>query len=314
MSKLDYLQQKKLNPADELRELLNILESDQPRIKSLNSAQALDLLRNLDQANALFTQLAATDLNLLPEQGRFEALQIQVKRNVAALLIALGGPETLSKHRPDPAPPREQWWWYIHEIVADQRRRLLKRLVIGFVSVLAVLGIIVVAFNTVLAPSPEAIARVEAENKAFAAFENGDYEIALAAVKQGLAVVPDDSDLLTLKGIFQELLIKEGEAAASFNQAKAKHDDPATFYLYRGQLYLGVNQPVKAENDARTALGFNENLSAGWFLLGRSLELQDIKPEAISVYQQASDIALANGDNEIVVLARMALSRATMGP
>ena len=56
-SKLDYLQQKKLNPADDLRETLSDLEVVQPRIKSLDAARVLEMLHNMDTAQQLLTQL-----------------------------------------------------------------------------------------------------------------------------------------------------------------------------------------------------------------------------------------------------------------
>jgi tetratricopeptide (TPR) repeat protein len=175
------------------------------------------------------------------------------------------------------------------------------------------LGLIVLVFNTILAPSPEAIARVEAENDAMTAFEAGNYERALVTVEQGLAVVPNDPGLLILKGIFQELLA-EDVAIQSFEQAKANLDELTSFYLGRGQMYFRTNQYVKAENDATAALELNENISIAWLLLGQSLESQGREFEAIPAYQQAGEVALSNGDSEVVVLARLALSRVGISP
>lgn len=313
MTKLDYFQKKKLNPADQLRELLDSLESRQPRLKGLNPTQALILLRDLDQAYALFTQLEASGLNLLPEQGRFKTIQTHFKQNAARLLNSLGGAVALSEYRPKPAPGPEQWWWYIHEIVAARNQRLLRRSLAGLIAVSAVLGGIVVLFNTILAPSPEAIARVEAENEAMAAFESGDLEQALVRAEEGLVAVPGDPGLLILKGIFQELLA-EDMAVQTFEQARAKVDDLTLFYLGRGQMYFRTSQFVKAENDARAALELSENISTAWLLLGQALESQGREFEAIPAYQQAGDVALANGDSEVLVLARLALSRVGVGP
>ena len=74
MAKLDRLQQKKLNPADELRELLDTLADRQTSIKSMTQADVLTMFQDLDTAQDLFIQLEETGLDTLPEQGRFKSL------------------------------------------------------------------------------------------------------------------------------------------------------------------------------------------------------------------------------------------------
>ena len=47
---------------------------------------------------------------------------------------------------------------------------------------------------------------------------------------------------------------------------------------------------------------------------GKLWSLKGQRFESISAYEQAGDLALENGDNEIVVLARLALGRITSSP
>jgi tetratricopeptide (TPR) repeat protein len=312
--KVDYLRQKKLNPADELRELLSSLEESSVNLDKLSSAQALSLLQELDRVDELLAQLEATGANLAPERGRFEAAQAHLKHKAGTILNRLGGPAALSEHRPSPAPNRERWWWYIHEMVAAQQQRLLRQVAIVLVVVLLLLGAVFVAFNTILAPSPEAVARVEAENDAFSFYDEGDYEAAVAAVDRGLAVIPNDAGLLVLKGVMLEALGREAEAADSFEQAKLYTDPPVNFYLARGQLYIRTNQLVKAEEDVRAALAMDDQIALAWLLLGQSLESQGKRFESISAYEQAGELALESGDSQIVVLARLALGRVVTSP
>jgi tetratricopeptide (TPR) repeat protein len=314
MPKLDYLQQKKLNLADELRETLVRLEAGLSRIKSMDSAESLELLHEFDRAYALIHELETTELNLVPEQGRFDSLQNGLKKNSVQFLKTLGGPTALSEHRPTASPDRERWWWYIHEIVAAHKRRLVRRMMVTLIVILLVGGGLVLAFNTILAPSPEAVARAEAESDSLLAFDNGDYEKALASVEQGLAQVPGSPTLLILKGIFLEALEEEEKAAQSFEQARANLGESTTFHLGRGQLYLRTRQFDKAEQDARAALALDENLPVAWLLLGQALEFQGRQFEAIPVYQHAGELALASGNNEVAVLARLALGRVGMKP
>lgn len=308
-SKLDYLQQKKLNPADELREMLNSLAERQRGIKSLSQSEALTLLGDMDMVKNLFDHLEATGMDLLPERGRFDTIQATVERSSTKLLKAIGGETALAEHRPVPAPDRrERWWWYVDDIVTVWRKRLFKRLAVTAAIILSILGLVVLAFNTILAPSPEAIARIEAETDAFNAMAAGNYADALTALDTGLAVVPDDPDLLVIKGVTYEFLGEDVQAAESFERAKSQLDE-VTFHIGRGQIYLRTDQNEKAEAETRAALEINNNLAVAWLLLGQSLEAQGRNFEAMPVYQKAGDIALENGDNEVVVLARMALSR-----
>lgn len=307
MSKLDYLQQKKLNPADELREILASLEERQPLLTFFNVEQARSFLLDLDRLDALFYELELAGLDLLPEQGRFQSLQSRLQKKATLLLRLLGGPAALSVLRPAPAPPTEKWWWCLDQLAAAQRQRLRRQigLMVGVVALF--IGGLVILFQTVLAPSPEILIRLEAENTAYEAIDSRQYRAALASVEQGLAKVPGDPELLILKGVLQEVLGED--AAVTFDQARALLNDSLDFYLTRSQLQLRVDQPVKAEADARAALELDQNSAKTWFLLGQTLEAQDKLAEAVPAYQKASELAVDSGDGEIVVMARLALGR-----
>jgi tetratricopeptide (TPR) repeat protein len=309
-SKLDYLQQKKLNPADELRETLSDLEVVQPRIKRLDTAGALEMLHNMDEAQQLLTQLQAGGTSVKSELGRFESIQGYVRENVRPLLKAIGGPAALADARPSPPPPADTyWWWYIHQDVAGLQRRLLRRLVVGIIAVLTLLVGTYVAFQTVLAPDPAAVARIEAESDAFLAFDEQDLPGALAALEQGLEKVPGDASILLMRGVFLELLERPDEAEAVFAQAQVAMDDLEAFNLGRGQIYFRTNQFEKAELEARAVLESNEDMAAGWLLLGQALEYQSRRLLAAQAYERAGELALDSNQNEIVVLARLGLGR-----
>lgn len=314
MSKLAYVQQKKLNPADELRELLKTLEDRRPTLKAMDSTKALTLLRDLDQVDTLFSQLGTTELDLLSEQSRFQAVQSHFKKQAVLILKALGGHEALDEFRPSPPPAQERWWWYSDELVAAQKRRLLKQIALATLIVVVIVGVIAIIFKTVLAPSPEAVARMEAENESMAAFDTGDYKLAMAEVEKGLAVVPDDPDLLIIKGVFLEFLGHDEEAAQNLKMAQNNLDDPTTFHLTLAETYFRIGQYSKAEDEARASIELDYRISSAWLILAQSLEGQGRLDEAVEAYQRAGDIAMANGDSEVVVLVRLALGRVGTSP
>jgi tetratricopeptide (TPR) repeat protein len=309
MPKLDHLREKQLSRTDELRAALRALEERTVKLKSMDSATALLLLQDLDRAQTLFEQLEATGPDLTAERGRFESLQGSLKKGAGPLLKALGGRIALAEHRPRPAPPAARWWWYIDRLVAERQRRRYRRIAITVVSVLVIVGGVVLAFNTILAPPPEIVARVDAENGAFLAIDEGNFQAALEAVEAGLTKVPGEPRLTLFKGVLQENLGQEAEAAATFAQVRAAFGDPVTYLLSRAQLRLRVNQPELAEQDVRAALEIEAELPGAWLILGQTLELQDRAFEAVQAYQRAGALALDQGDNEVVVLSRLALAR-----
>jgi len=286
------------------------LETRQSRFKSMNATEALALLNDLDTVYEQLDTLEAGGMALESERGRFRTIKGEVRKNMKRVLKAIGGATALVEHRPKPAPDRdERWWWYINLAVAEQQRQLLRRVATILIVLFLVLGGIYVAFETVFAPSPEVLARFKAENDAYAAFEQGDIEDALGAIENGLADVPEDGGLLILQGVYQELLGQDEAATQSFEQAQSRLDNSFAFLINRGQTYLRTNQPEKAEADASAALELDESAAAAWFLLGQSFEIQDKRQEAMDAYEQASEVAVANGDDEIVVMARVALGR-----
>jgi tetratricopeptide (TPR) repeat protein len=313
-AKLVYLQGKKLSPADELREKLSNLEESQLKIKLMDSTQALTLLRDLDGVASEFVQFEASGLDLRSEGGRFEAVQGRLRKNVRPLLKAMGGPTVLRQHRPPAASPTQQWWWYIDEIVAGQQRRSLKRLIIGLALVLLLLGGVVLAFKTILAPSPEAVARLEAENSAFTAVDEENYQEALVFIEEGLAKVPGDPQLLIFKGVLHQVLGDEAKAERSFVQAQKSLSNSINFYLIRAQLYLRLNQPEWAERDAQTVLALDKNVARAWLFLGQAFEIQGKRVEALQAYETAGELAFEQGENEVYVMARVAMVQLSQLP
>jgi tetratricopeptide (TPR) repeat protein len=263
----------------------------------------------MDRAEVLFEQLEAAGSDLTAERGRFEALRGTLRKGAGPLLKAVGGRAALAEHRPRPAPPEEHWWWYIDQLVAERQRRRYRGIAVTVIIVLLIVGGVILAFNTILAPPPEVVARVDAENSAFLAIDEGDLPAALAAVEAGLAKVPGEPRLTLFKGVLQENLGQDAEAAATFAQVQTDFGDPVGYLLSRAQLRLRVNQPQLAEEDVRAALDIEEDLPGAWLILGQTLELQDRFFEAGQAYQRAGDLALEQGDNEVVVLSRLALAR-----
>jgi tetratricopeptide (TPR) repeat protein len=237
-----------------------------------------------------------------------------LEKKAALLLKTIGGPTVLREHRPTPPPPPEQWWWYMNEMVSAQNQRLMRRLIIGLVIVLLIIGAVVLAFNTILKPSEEVVVRINTENDANYAVEDGNYDEALTIIEEGLAKVPDDPGLLLFKGVLHQVLGDEELAEQTFVQVQEILDDPVSFHLARAQLYLRVNQLEWAEAEALIALELDEDFARTWLTLGQALEFQGKVLEAVEAYEKAGKFAFDNNENEVYVLSRMAIARLSQIP
>ncbi len=306
--RLEYTQQKKLTPADELREILTNLERLHPKVKALDSTKALILLRDLDITCQLFEQLNNAELDLESERGRFREVRNQYRRVIGQVLKALGGPTALAEYRPKPTPPRERWWWYADEIVAARQQQVRKAIFTSVATVVLIIGAIWLAFKTVLAPDPLVVARYEAEQNSLDLAEQGNYQPALTAVETGLQKVPDSAELMLIKGGIYELLNRETEAQQFFEQAKTRLT-PLPFYLGRAQFYLRTSQYAKMQADTEKVIQLDEKTAAAWLLLGQALEGQHKINEAINAYNQSAIFAADSDESEIVFAARSAVAR-----
>ena len=118
--------------------------------------------------------------------------------------------------------------------------------------------------------------------------------------------------MLIFKGVLHQALAEEVEANRDYEAARAALTGRSLdFYLARSQLQLRLGQAVLAEQDARRVLEEDENVSRAWLFLGQSLQFQGRNIEAVPILEKAGNVALENGDNEIVVLARLALGNIT---
>ncbi len=308
--KLAYLQQKKLNPADELRDILTRLESRLPRLKRLNSTEALILLRDLDQAQRMFGELEARGLNLTSERGQFESVEGHLRKQVGPVLKALGGRSALKTHRPQPLPDSTRWWWQMDDLVAEQRRQQRQRMTIVGGIIVLIFGVVFVAFQTIFAPDPLVLARFDLQESAAREMRLGEYEQALDILAQDEQnLVETDGALLLLRAMAYEKLGQLDQAETVYQQAEQGYPDAVTFHIGRAQSYLEFAEPVKAETDARAALELDDEAAIAWLLLGQSLEYQQRYLQASIAYETAGDLAFEQGQNQVVVMARLALGR-----
>ncbi len=75
-----------------------------------------------------------------------------------------------------------------------------------------------------------------------------------------------------------------------------------------------MGEVEKAKADTEQALAIDEESALGWLMLGQVLESQNERLGSMSAYERASELALAENNFQVVVLARLGLGRMGMVP
>ncbi|MBN1994846.1 MAG: hypothetical protein JW953_19265 [Anaerolineae bacterium] len=292
---------------ERLRNHLKTLEDQLYFLTRQDRAVVLAYLAQLDAAWRLYETLKENGEG--GEILRFKILQKHVLAKAAPLLKILGGPENLKLVRPAETLPTEQPWWFFDRHVARQRALRWRR-VARWGALLVAVGLgLVLLFNTVLKPDPAVAFRMRHYNDALTlATENQDYAGALFEVEQALSVAPNDSELLTFKGVLLAQLDRAAEADPLFEQATALAVEPEQTLVLRGQYLRQLNHPESALTLTQQARAINPESAEAWLLAGQIYADLGLYPPAHDSLSQAAALALAQDKVELYVLAKANLA------
>lgn len=300
-------------PVASLREVLDALERRLGSLASAESAAALEIPQLFDRAWALLEDLRARDAEIAAEETRFAAAAAQYRRKAALFLRRIGGAAVLAAARARVNPAASAWWWELDVWWAAQRRAMFQRRlrwVIVVVVLLTLIGGIYVRFF-----APDAVTRAvyhyQFDALELAAAE--DYPAALERVDLALGLKPEDPELLTLRGVLQELL---GDVAAEETLAAAEraYGNRETFLTTLGQLYVQLGQLEAAEETAAALLAVNPRSPVAYLYRGMAAEGRGHVTQALADYERASELAQEQKQHQIYVTARNLMANLLMQP
>lgn len=134
--------------------------------------------------------------------------------------------------------------------------------------------------------APEAPVKSPLE-QGLASFEAGDYESAMAQLREALAADPHHVPALVAMG---RMLLDAGESAASLEHLKAAREldnrNPQVFYLL-GELASGTGDYVSSEKNFKKAVELDPDFTDGHIRLGMVLAETRRLPEAIKAFERA---------------------------
>ncbi len=275
----------------------------------MTRADVLAYLGTLDAARDGLARLTAAGSDLSAEAVRLGDLQARIARHAEHVLRAVGGAAALRAARPADVARATHPWWFADEIAAEAKARARKRVLTIFGVAGAVVLAVVLAFNTVLKPDPIVLAKTRHFQRAMElAAEQQDYSAALDEVEAILSLTPDDVDALAFKGV---LLMKTGDVAAGKSvsaQASALAPDDAYVPLAQARLWQQLGNPTEALSLAENVLATHLDSAEGWYIAGQAhAALGDI-PQAREALSKAAELALAQGNDSLYVIAKTNLT------
>lgn len=288
-------------PASELRERLDKAERQLP---SLDTATVAGFLSNLDRMDVLFDQLAADNVDVRSEAGRWDDLQRQIARNagrIVKLANGAGGYAALRTQNPPATAP----WWQLDAMIAARRRRQTRSLLITLAVVAVLLFGAGWAYQTWLAPDAETLLLVDSLSSAEQRAAEQDWSGGMAAVENALQTLPDNAELLIWAAVFAERLGDGPRAQAYAEQAQAQlAGDEASYQIQLGSTRFRVGDIDGAVSAAEAALRLAPEEPQVYFLLGNVAEARGDIRGAIDAFARAGD--LADPDNpQLSVVSKM---------
>lgn len=300
--------------AEELRRLLDQLETRVGKLEHSEKEEALNIPLLLDETQRLLTELREKGGNWQPEETRLETIMAQLERKADTFVRKVGGKAALDDARAAHAQAELGWWWHLDNLVREKKRQRLRKIGKWGLIAAVILVVLSLAYRQFLAPSPEMIAALEhlqdAENLGYL----GEYDAALDEVNQGLENMPNDVELLTLKGILLEALARDDEAASAFERAQTLTDNDTLFLRTRAQLYLRLDLLDAAFVDAETLTEQTPEDPAGYLYLAMIYDARDEWQRAVDHYEKASELAETNGEPQLYIMARRRLADLLQNP
>ncbi len=295
-----------VTPADELRELLTVVEKRLANVRGSGDG-ALALLRELDRIAVLWPQLEAQGMDLRPEAGRWETIQraaMQKARPILAELKPLGGIEKLraAEHPRGTNAP----WWNIDVYTRERNRQSTMRLLLSLTAIVIVgVGLYFLLFRVLFPVDPkvqESVRRVNAGEQFVQ--QDGDFAAALAEFEAAAAATPDDPDVWLRVGAAREQLGNAQGAQEAFDRARSLSASDLDFHRARGAAYLAFGLIDPAEVDLQAALTLKYDDAQSWYLMANVLESRRQTAEAIDALDKASQYAAETNQSELTAMAR----------
>ena len=179
-------------------------------------------------------------------------------------------------------------------------RRLGITVAVAVVMLLAAVWI----YNTFLAPSPEVMLVVEANNRVEGLVTELKWAEALAVAEQALAKAPGDPDLLVWAGVLSDRQGASEQATAYLAKAAKSINDPLRFQNIVAMQRFRVGDLAGAEAEAKAALALDPENAQAYFMLANVAEARGDAQAAIAFFEKTAALA-ESADPQLTVISKM---------
>ena len=274
-----------------LNEILDKLDAQIGKLGLHMGESALSILDLMDEASAMIAELDARRQPLQTEKAQFASISHLLQHEARTFLKAIGGSAVLEKARGKRHPPESAWWWYLDRGLMRERKWRARRLGYWLAGGAAIVLILSVAYKVFLAPDPQTLAQYQAKSDAESLIQSGDWTGALSALDKGLAVNPQNAQLLILKGGIEQKLGQSSAAETVFAQAEQASGSQETFLRLRMEMYLFIGEPDLALQDIQQAKTIAPDSATVYTFEGQAYEDLGQLQKAMTAYQQAVQLA-----------------------
>jgi tetratricopeptide (TPR) repeat protein len=291
-----------------LNELLDQLEVDLGHLGQGSAEQALKMLLKMDTAFQKVTDMTEKELPVKAEAAQLEYLALGMEHNAKAFLKQIGGREKLAQFRHSQAPAAQQRWWFLDEYKQIQARKTARTVFLGVASTIAAVLILIIVYQNFLAPDPIVTAVYMYQNNAEKAMQSQDMARALSETNKAIALTPNDSSLLIMRGVIEDRLSLSEQASKDYAAAEANLNDHLRFLLARSQIWMQAGEYQKGLEDARQVIQADPTSAEGFLYFGKANEKLQNYSTAIDAYETASSLAGSQNKSELNAVIRMNLA------
>lgn len=288
------------SPANDLRDALKKAEE---RLVKPTADEVESTLQLLDQIDQLFDKLDASDLDLRPEEVRWESIHNRLYSKPSLIVSPARSKGGLAKLRAN-NPPAESFWWQLDDLARGRRNKTLRSL---FVTIGSIIGVLLVAYfviNYFFPPSPEALVILESTNSIEPDILEQNWEAARQKIEAGTAAAPNEPELWVWHTVLSEQMEDDATATQSLGKARELAADEIRLLVTLSNTRLQVGNIDGTEAAAQQVLALDANNALGTFVLANVAEARGDVRQAVDLFEKTSELA-ADSDAQLSVISRM---------
>ena len=264
-----------------------------------------DILRLRDQIEGELARLEQGGMQLKPERTRIETIDNILYRKAPMIARELRGAGGLAKLRETENPPPERWWWFLDAYVAERQRKSAVKITSTIVALL----LVVIAVNYVMTKY-FGLDPVEKEargyvNEAEQYLREGNRSQAILQYERALETLPSLGNARVNLGVLYELEGRTSDAADALAKGEQYVGEHTQYLLILAQAYEAVGELETAQAVAEEAVVYAPDSAHARFVRGGLREATGDERGALEDFEAASQLAQAEGEDAMFVLARM---------